>query len=314
MQSLTLRRAGSGLVLLGALAVPAAGQDSTAPASAATPAAASTPAAPPERAVRSPGNAEWATTAEAAVARAREQHKLVFYEFASPRCDNCSRMDTLLYPAFDFEALLIGMVPVKIALDTSNGIKIAERFGIKEAPAVVITTAEGRLAFMMKGFKDPQDFYGHVHRDLETHRAFSKKIDAQNVATLPAAEALASARQLAARLDYAEARPRFRRAATAPGSKPEVREAAMEGLASTELEVGDSVESRKTIDKLIRTTQNADTKERAELFRAQIPLAERKPDEALALYKKFEKDHPRSRYLDQVRTLIERLTPGEAPR
>ena len=38
----------------------------------------------------------------------------------------------------------------------------------------------------------------------------------------------------------------------------------------------------------------------------QIPLAENKPEEAYALFLKFEKDHPTSQYLEQVRTLIAR--------
>ena len=59
----------------------------------------------PNRAVKSPGNAEWAKTAEEARARAAAENKLVYYEFDSPNCGDCHRMQSLLYPAFDFEAL-----------------------------------------------------------------------------------------------------------------------------------------------------------------------------------------------------------------
>ena len=60
--------------------------------------------------------------------------------------------------------------------------------------------------------------------------------------------------------------------------------------------------------------KDAKRRERAELFRAQIPLAENKRDEAYALFKKFEKDHPKSAYLPQVRALAARLAGGEAPK
>ena len=59
---------------------------------------------------------------------------------------------------------------------------------------------------------------------------------------------------------------------------------------------------------------DADHKQRAELFRAQIPLSENKPDEALALYRKFAKDHPDSKYMDRVRSFIDKLEAGGSPR
>jgi predicted Zn-dependent protease len=89
-----------------------------------------------------------------------------------------------------------------------------------------------------------------------------------------------------------------------------VRETALEILAAVQLELGDAAASRKSIDQLIATTANPDQKERAELFRAQIPLSQNRPDEALALYKKFAKDHPDSKYLERVQSFIARLEPA----
>jgi tetratricopeptide (TPR) repeat protein len=280
-------------------------------AAAQEPAPAATPKPPSNRPVTSPGNAEWAANAEEARAKASAQHKLVYYELESPRCDDCRRMQALLYPAFEFEALLIGMVPVKLPFDSEEGQRLAERYTIGQAPAVVIATPEGRLVFLMHGFKDAGDFYRHVHKDLTAYREFAKRIDGQDVATLPAEEAYSSGRQLFARFDYAEARPRFKRASIAPDAKPALRESALEGLAAAQLQLKQFVEARKTIDQLIQTTKNPEMKERAELFRAQIPLAENRPAEALALYKRFEKDHPKSKYLEQVRGFIARLEPAE---
>lgn len=275
------------------------------------PAATPTSEAPSHQPVVSPGNAEWASSGDAARAKAAAQHKLVYYEIESQRCDDCRRMHALLYPAVDFEALLTGMVPVKLQLDSEEGKRLAAQYSIGQAPAVLIATPTGRLVFLMHGFKDATDFYQHARTDLRTYRELAKRIDAQDVAKLPAEEAYTTGRQLFARFDYAEARPRFKRASVAPDAKPAIRDSAMEGLAAAELQLGQSAQARKTIDQLIGTTKDPDMKERAELFRAQIPLAENKPAEALALYKRFEKDHPKSKYLEQVRTLIARLEPVE---
>lgn len=297
----TVRNAGPALLLL-LLALPAAAQEPTPSV---------TPPAHSGRQVSSPGNADWAASAADARAKATAQKKLVYYEFESPKCGDCRRMQALQYPAFDFEALLIGMVPVKLQLDSPEGKELAKRYSISETPAILIATPEGRLVFLMQSFKDIGDFYRHVHKDLESYRRFAAHVDAQDVPTLSAQEAYDSGRQLYLRFDFAAARPRLKRASVAPDATPALRDNALEVLAAAELQLGSSAESRKTIDKLIATTKDPQLKERAELFRAQILLSENKLDEALAFYKKFEKDHPNSKYLDKVRTFIAQLEPSE---
>jgi hypothetical protein len=179
-------------------------------------------------------------------------------------------------------------------------------------PSVLITTPEGRLVFLMQGFMNAPDFYRHVHSDLDRYRQFVKKLDGQTIESLSAEEAYATGRELYARSDPATALPRLRRASIAPNPGPGVRENALEGLAEVELELSHIGASREAIEKLIATTKNAEQKERAELFRAQLPLAEKKPAEALALYKKFLKDHPGSPYRERVEGFVARLE-GTAP-
>ncbi len=258
------------------------------------------------RPVTSPGNADWAATPGDARARAASEKKLVYYEFDSESCGDCRRMQSLLYPAFDFEALLIGMVPVKVHRDSPDAKPLLERYKITETPSVLITTPDGRLVFLMQGFKDTQDFYSHARRDLDAYRKFARKLEAP-IDTFSADEALAIGRELYARLDPKAALPYLKRASSAPNPGPGVRETALEGLAAAELEAGDAVESRKTIDRLIASTRSPDQKERAELFRAQIPLSQNDPAAALALYKQFVRDHPGSRYNERVQSFIARL-------
>jgi tetratricopeptide (TPR) repeat protein len=273
-------------------------------------AAAQQPALPPQSGkapVQGPGKAQWALSADEARARAAAEKKLVYYEFDSPDCGNCRRMQALLYPAFDFEALLIGMIPVKVTYDSPDAKPLQERYRVSEVPSVLITTPEGRLVFLMQGFKEARDFYAHAHKDLDAYRQFARKIDGQNIDALSAEEALSTGRALYERSDPKAALPRLKRATVAPEPGPGVREVALEGLAAVEFELGDAAASRKSIERLIATTKSPEQKERAELFRAQIPLAENKPAEALALYKQFVKDHPDSQYRERVQSFITRL-------
>jgi len=265
------------------------------------------PPAPSGNPVTSPGNADWAPNVFEARQRAAAQGKFVFIEFDRTGCGGCRRMDSLLYPAFDFEALLIPMVPVKVMIDSEEGKELARKHGVADVPAVLIESAEGRQILFMQGFTSAPDFYSHVKSELAEYKAFARKAEAQDISSISAREALDTGKELFWRGDAASALPRFRRAITAPGGTTALREDARELLAAVQLEGGDPAGSRRTINRLIETTKDKRRRERAELFRAQIPLSENKPEEAYALFLKFEKDHPKSEYLDQVRMLLARM-------
>ncbi|MGH9365617.1 MAG: hypothetical protein ACRD1B_10200 [Thermoanaerobaculia bacterium] len=261
------------------------------------------------RPVTSPGNAVWAPTWDAARKRAGSENKFVFVEFdGGPECGQCHRMDSLLYPAFDFEALLIGMVPVKVVFDSPEGKELARRYPFDQPPAVLITTPEGRLIFLMQGFTNAPEFYRQATSDLTAYRKFARRVEAQDITRLPAAEALATGLELYQRFDPQAALPRLKRAVSAPDAKPAERDKAREQLAAVELELGQPAAARATIDALLKTTREPDLKERAEIFRAQLPLHEGKPAEALKLLQKFVADHPKSVHAGEVRQVIEQLT------
>jgi tetratricopeptide (TPR) repeat protein len=265
--------------------------------------------ADPNRPVTSPGNAVWAATYDAARKLAAGANKLVFVEIdGGHECGQCHRMDTLLYPALDFEALLISMVPVKVPLDSEEGKQLAERYSIDQTPAVLITTPEGRLAFLMQGFTNAPEFYQRAHADLDAYRRFARRTDAQDIANLPAQEALETGVELYQRQDPGAALPRLKRAVSVPGAAPGLRDEAREQLAAVQLELRQIAASRATTEALIKSTRDPARRERAEIFRAQLPLHENKPELALELLQKFLADHPKSAYLKQVRQLIDTLT------
>ncbi len=272
-----------------------------------TPTAPSSSHSPINRRVRSPGNAVWAASVTEARKIAKADHKLVYYEFVSKDCGDCRRMQGLLDPAFEFEALLIGMVPVQVALSSSDGTALAEIYKISEEPSVLITNPDGRLVFLMQGFKDAGDFYAHVHKDLDEYRQFAKTVDHQDLTKLTAAEAYATGKALYKRYDFAGAAARLDRAANAPDTQPEIRESALMGFATAEVQLGNFGSARSAAQKVIDTTKSSDQKERAELLVAEIALSENKPGEALEDYKRFQKEHPKSPYLAKVRDFIGRL-------
>jgi thioredoxin-related protein len=282
------------------------------PQKAATPAPA--PPAPPEAGAPmssdtalGPGKVLWATSAAEAAERAAKDNKFVFLEFTKKECGNCKRMDGLIYPAFDLEALLVPMVPVKVDLESPIGKEFAARYAIEDAPAVLITTPEGRMVFLMAGFFNQGDFFRHASLAVDGYRKFARQVDSQNIAKLPAKEALETGNELYRRSDPGAALPRLRRAVAVPGATTGEREDALELLAAVELDLGQAATSKQTIERLLNSTKDRARRERAEIFRAQIPLAENRPLEALALFHKFQKDHPSSPHIQRVNDLVQRL-------
>ena len=254
-----------------------------------------------------PGNVRWATTPEEAIQRATRESKFVFFEFVKKECGNCQRMDALLYPAFDFESLLVPMVPVKVSLESPLGKEFAARYDVDEAPAILVTTPEGRLVFLMNGFFNQGDFFRHANAGVESYRKFARQTESQDIAKLSATEAFESGNELYHRSDPQAALPRLKRAVAAPGASVAQREDALELLAAVQLDLGQPALSRQTIERLLATTKDRARRERAEIFRAQIPLAENRPAESLALFRKFQKDHPTSPHITRVNELVQRL-------
>lgn len=273
-------------------------ESSSAPA-----AAAEKPSSPPP----GPGNVSWAATMDEARARASKEDKLVFVEFHKKECGNCERMDNLLYPSPDLVAMLATMVPVKVDLESLTGSEFSERYGFQETPSILVTTPEGRLAFLMEGFHNQGEFFRNAYAGVESYRKFARRVESQDIAKLPMKEALETGTELYRRSDPEAALPRLRRAAIAPGAKGVERQDALELLAATEFDLGQADASRRTIERLIAMTKDVARKERAELFRAQIPLAENRPVEALALFRKFQKDHPQSAHIAQVNEVVQKL-------
>src|SRR6185503_16623234 len=251
-----------------------------------------------------PGKVLWATSAAEAAERATKENKFVFLEFTKKECGNCKRMDGLIYPAFDFEALLVPMVPVKVDLESPIGQEFGARYAIEDAPAVLITTPEGRMVFLMAGFFNQGDFFRHATVAVDGYRKFARQVDSQNIAKLPAKEALETGNELYRRSDPGAALPRLRRAVAVPGATTAQREEALELLAAVELDLGQAATSKQTIERLLTSTKDRARRERAEIFRAQIPLAENRPLEALALFHKFQKDHPTSPHIQRVNDLV----------
>jgi len=279
---------------------------------AARPAPPSSPAAAPGQIPQGPGKADWADTFAQARERADREGRVVYAEFFEQGCGNCIRMQTLLYPAVNFEMMLLRMVPVRIDRLSPEGTELAERYGVTRSPAVVIVSAGGALIFRVDGFDNPGDFYRHVHESMtEWDKLHVRMIHEPEFRDDPKQE-LALGAELLRRMDPEEAAPRFERAARSKTADPASRDLALTGLATAQYRMKRFGEARATLDDLLRTSRNPAVREQAELSRGAVAIAEGKREEARRTLASFLREHPESKLAGNARQMLTSI-PAEAP-
>jgi tetratricopeptide (TPR) repeat protein len=271
------------------------------------PAPAARPAASPGPPLNTPGRAVWASDFDDATRRAKEQGKVVFVEFTKKKCGNCFRMDGLLYPSANFEMALLRMVPVKLDLDQADVAKLANRYQVASTPAILVVSPGGAIIFRMVGFKDDRSFYVHLHNSMKDWDAVNLRIVHEPETIANAKAELELGKELFRRVDSAEALPRFERAAAAPGAAPAVREEALAYLASSQMELEKFDDARATTEKLLKTAKDPDRREKAELFRAQIMLAEGRREDARRDFQSFLTRHPESKHKDEAKSYLDQM-------
>lgn len=276
------------------------------------------PSAPPAAATsdslpNTPGRAVWEKTYDDARQRAKEQGKVVFVEFTRKKCGNCFRMDGLLYPSANFEMALLRMVPVKLDFDTAEGTKLATRYQISDTPSVLVVSPGGALIFRMVGFDNDRAFYNHLHNSMTDWDRLNLKLVHEPETIGDPKSQLAIGADLFRRFDSEEAIPRLERAAS-PKSPSAVREPALAYLASALMERERFAEAGTAVDTLLRITKDTDRREKAELFRAQIALAQGKRDEARREFQAFVSRHPASKHKDEAKMYLDQMAASDQPK
>jgi len=258
-----------------------------------------------------PGKAAWANGYAEARDRARRESKVVFVEFSDKNCGNCIRMHALMYPAVNFEMMLLRMVPVVVDRAGADGTALAARYGVTESPAVLIVSAGGALIFRVNGFDNVQEFYYRVNSMMKEWDKINVRMIHEPEFRDDPAQELALGVDLADRLDPEEAIPRFSRAAESPRADPATRDKALSYLASAQLNARLFSDARATTEKLARVAGIADLREQAELFLGQIALAEGDPESARRSWQSFLRKHPKSPRRKDPEGRIAAVSPAE---
>jgi tetratricopeptide (TPR) repeat protein len=292
----------AGLFLIAAASPAAAETASPAPAAAPVPGQ-----VPP-----GPGKADWADTFARARERADHEGRVVYVEFFEKTCGNCVRMQQLLYPAVNFEMMLLRMVPVRLDRLSVEGGALAERYGVTQSPSVLILSPGGALIFRVDGFDNAGEFYRHVHTSMTGWDALHLRMIHEPEFRDDPKQELALGEDLLRRMDPEEAAPRFDRAARSKTADAATRDLALTALATAQYRMKRFPEARATLDDLLRTSRDPAIREQAELSRGLVEIAEGKREEARRTIAAFLREHPESRLAGNARQMLTSIS-AEAP-
>jgi predicted negative regulator of RcsB-dependent stress response len=217
----------------------------------------------------------------------------IIIEFFEPRCGECMRLDALVTPSTSFYALAHDKVPVKVDRSTPEGLKLAQRLGIRAVPAWVIVTPDLLLCGLQVGTTNQGGWIETFVHSEASWATYRKKVDKE--AMEPDNEELVFdvAQETFKRGGDALAEPRFRKLATS-AKKPELREQSLAYLASLELDAGRIDDAARDLDNLLATGTSAGLREKAELRRADVDIARGRNDLAARRLAAFKKEHPMS--------------------
>jgi thiol:disulfide interchange protein len=107
----------------------------------------------------------WRTDFHAGLAEARASGKPALLYFTADWCEPCKRMKRSTWADPAVKSALAGHVPVKIDIDDSPA--LAERFGVKSVPRLIVLDDRGQPTNIRTGFTRPGELIAWIQRALD---------------------------------------------------------------------------------------------------------------------------------------------------
>lgn len=226
---------------------------------------------------------------------------------SSPTCGQCDRMDKLILPSQAFEEMFGDKALVRLDWGSDDAKAVAARFGIAAPPAWIWLTDDGLLVGLQAGPSNQPTWFRTMSEAGDRWKAYQGKIARERVNPGDRDLVLDVAIETFKRGGDELAAPRLKRIGEDPKAPAATRSTALAYLSSIEMDRRQLDEAERHLKLLLKLSDDASMKEKAELRLADVAVGLGRKDRALSLLKKFKKDHPDSIHVPEVDRLLEAL-------
>jgi len=114
---------------------------------------------------------KWETSLDAAKARAKAEHKVIFMDVWTEWCGWCIKLQKDTFPSPAPQAVLARVVPLSVKTQFKNGQPtpdngIERQFHIEGFPALFMLDAEGKVLAQNPGYLPPDQFAAWVDASI----------------------------------------------------------------------------------------------------------------------------------------------------
>ena len=119
-----------------------------------------------------------------ALAKAKEEKKLIFIDAYAVWCGPCKMMDKNVFPQAEVGNVYNKhFVSLKIDMEKGEGITLAQKYGVRAYPSFLFVDSDGEVAHRSIGYQTPEQFIALAEVAIDPERqlgALGKKYDAGN--------------------------------------------------------------------------------------------------------------------------------------
>jgi Thioredoxin-like/Tetratricopeptide repeat-like domain len=229
------------------------------------------------------------------IEEARKRGNCRIFVFVDARqCGDCGRMNSLIIPSRIFKDFVEDKVVVRVDVNSEEGARLGEQYGISSAPAWIVMTPDGVLSWLHKGMTPQAQWLEFLSVSEERWNYYQKMLAEETANPTDGQRVFENARETFRRHGDSQAERAFRRLVGDPSTPPAILEESLAYLATIEMNGRRLEEARGHLETLLQIGKDPTLRERAELRLVEVEIGKNDASAAKKRLDQFVTAHPDS--------------------